>query len=113
MLHAQVIIMTVFQVTHKFIFVSSAPPKIKTELQDSSCMTDQKMTFTVEVEGMPIPEVKWYVFNSLFICNFRHHCDHHHYNSPYITIQASFMVYKVISMDFMTLNKKTPSNLSQ
>jgi hypothetical protein len=28
-------------------------------------MTDQKMTFTVEVEGMPIPEVKWYVFNKV------------------------------------------------
>ncbi|XP_021942929.1 obscurin isoform X5 [Zootermopsis nevadensis] len=36
-----------------------APPKIKTELQNSSCMTDEKMTFTVEVEGMPVPEVKW------------------------------------------------------
>jgi len=24
-------------------------------------MVDQKMTFTVEVEGMPVPEVKWYV----------------------------------------------------
>ncbi|PNF42105.1 Obscurin [Cryptotermes secundus] len=36
-----------------------APPKIKTELENSSCMTDQNMTFTVEVEGMPVPEVKW------------------------------------------------------
>jgi len=50
----------------KFISVSSAPPKIKTELQNSSCMTDQKMTFTVEVEGMPVPEVKWYVFNKIW-----------------------------------------------
>jgi len=24
------------------------------------------MTFTVEVEGMPIPEVKWYVFNKVW-----------------------------------------------
>jgi hypothetical protein len=24
-------------------------------------MTDQNITFTVEVEGMPVPEVKWYV----------------------------------------------------
>jgi hypothetical protein len=26
-------------------------------------MTDEKMTFTVEVEGMPVPEVKWYVYD--------------------------------------------------
>jgi hypothetical protein len=44
-----------------FISPSAAPPKINTELQNSSCMTDEKMTFTVEVEGMPVPEVKWYV----------------------------------------------------
>lgn len=44
-------------------FSFAAPPKIKTELQNSSCMTDEKMTFTVEVEGMPVPEVKWYVYD--------------------------------------------------
>ena len=41
------------------LFSISAPPKIKTELPNSKCMTDEKKTFTVEVEGMPEPEVKW------------------------------------------------------
>jgi hypothetical protein len=36
-------------------------------------MTDQNITFTVEVEGMPVPEVKWYVLQchsllSLYLC---------------------------------------------
>lgn len=38
----------------------SAPPKIKTKMQDASCMTDQPFKMTVEVEGAPSPEVKWY-----------------------------------------------------
>ena len=40
-------------------FLIPAPPKIKTELENSQAMTDEKKTFTVEVEGMPVPEVKW------------------------------------------------------
>ncbi|XP_049949485.1 obscurin isoform X3 [Schistocerca serialis cubense] len=37
-----------------------APPKIKTKMQDASCMTDQPFKMTVEVEGVPEPEIKWY-----------------------------------------------------
>jgi hypothetical protein len=66
-------------------------------------MTDQKMTFTVEVEGMPIPEVKWYVFSaSLVICYFTHHCDHIYPNNPLISVQASLTVYKVKIMHFVS-----------
>jgi hypothetical protein len=61
MLHVYLLTIVVLQVTHCFISPSAAPPKINTELQNSSCMTNEKMTFTVEVEGMPVPEVKWYV----------------------------------------------------
>lgn len=61
MLHVHPLTLTVLEMTNKFSFLSAAPPKITTELQNSSCMTDEKMIFTVEVEGMPVPEVKWYV----------------------------------------------------
>ncbi|XP_069669104.1 obscurin isoform X4 [Periplaneta americana] len=43
----------------EFEVMVKAPPKIKTEVENSSCMTDEKKTFTIEVEGMPVPEVKW------------------------------------------------------
>ncbi|XP_066993450.2 obscurin isoform X6 [Anabrus simplex] len=37
-----------------------APPKIKTKVEDSSCMIDESYKVTVEIEGMPLPDVKWY-----------------------------------------------------
>jgi hypothetical protein len=103
----------VFKVTHNFFFVLSAPPKIKTELQNSSCMTDQKMTFTVEVEGMPIPEVKWYVLDTfLVICYFRHHCVYHHPNQPFVCIQTLLM-FKGKIMDFCIVKQRNTKLLQQ
>ncbi|XP_063238451.1 obscurin isoform X6 [Bacillus rossius redtenbacheri] len=37
-----------------------APPKIKTKVSDSSCMEGECYKITVEVEGCPEPDVKWY-----------------------------------------------------
>nr|CAD7572365.1 unnamed protein product [Timema californicum] len=45
--------------TAQLELIVKAPPKIKTKMQDSSCMTDEPVTMTVEVEGVPVPEIKW------------------------------------------------------
>ncbi|KAK7869432.1 hypothetical protein R5R35_008161 [Gryllus longicercus] len=37
-----------------------APPKIKTEVEDKACMINETYKLTIEVEGMPVPDVKWY-----------------------------------------------------
>ncbi|GLG93475.1 Obscurin [Gryllus bimaculatus] len=34
-----------------------APPKIKTEVEDKACMTNETYKLTIEVEGMPVPDV--------------------------------------------------------
>nr|CAD7588172.1 unnamed protein product [Timema genevievae] len=46
--------------TAQLELIVKAPPKIKTKMQDSSCMTDEPVTMTVEIEGVPVPEIKWY-----------------------------------------------------
>ena len=37
-----------------------APPKFKKKNTDIACMTDTPLKMTVEVEGSPAPELKWY-----------------------------------------------------
>ena len=36
------------------------PPKFKKKMADMACMTDQPFKMQVELEGSPVPELKWY-----------------------------------------------------
>ena len=44
-----------------------APPKFKKRVQDMACMTDESFKMTVEVEGSPAPDIKWYKDGNLVI----------------------------------------------
>ncbi|XP_063239264.1 obscurin-like [Bacillus rossius redtenbacheri] len=44
----------------QFDLLITAPPKIKTKIEDSSVKIGETYKVTAEVEGIPTPEVKWY-----------------------------------------------------